>query len=44
MTSTPPPGLQGERTALAWSRTSLSMMVVGLLLGRLSVTSQRITR
>ena len=32
MTSPGPEGLQAERTALAWSRTSLAVMVNGVLL------------
>lgn len=33
------PGLQHERTELAWDRTALSLMVVGALCVRLAVTS-----
>lgn len=33
------PGLQHERTELAWDRTALSLMVVGALCVRIAVTS-----
>ena len=32
-------GLQHERTALAWERTSISMMVVGVILARFAAES-----
>jgi uncharacterized membrane protein YidH (DUF202 family) len=35
--STPDPGLQPERTVLAWQRTSLSAAVVGALLLRTGI-------
>ncbi len=34
----PPPGLQPERTALAWTRTALAMLVTGTVLLRLGVS------
>jgi uncharacterized membrane protein YidH (DUF202 family) len=33
-------GLQHERTSLAWERTSISMMVAGLLLSRFAATEE----
>lgn len=35
--SAPPPGLQQERTTLAWRRTSLSFCVVGLFVARMGL-------
>lgn len=35
------PGLQPERTSLAWGRTSLAMMVTGLIALRLALESMR---
>lgn len=34
-------GLQPERTALAWERTSFAMMVAGLLMGRYPLETYR---
>ena len=33
-------GLQHERTALAWERTAISLMVAGLILGRYAATEE----
>ena len=35
----PPPGAQNERTALAWHRTALSVIVAAALVSRLAMTS-----
>jgi uncharacterized membrane protein YidH (DUF202 family) len=40
VTSPGPHGLQAERTALAWSRTSLAVLVNGLLLGLKELSSR----
>ena len=34
------PGLQPERTALAWERTAISMMILGVLLARTGATER----
>jgi len=36
-----PPGVQAQRTSLAWSRTAMSMVVVAVLLGRAGLVEHR---
>lgn len=38
-----PPGVQAQRTSLAWSRTALSTVVVAVLLARAGLVEQRPT-
>ncbi len=39
MTTGSPPGLQSERTALAWTRTALAMLVTGAFLARVGAAN-----
>lgn len=41
MTGAEPPGVQAQRTSLAWSRTALSVVVVAVLLVRTGLVEHR---